>query len=175
VELAVTPATMAGNVPPPVATKPTNPPKGGDPKAATPPPGPTTDDYVRTAIALTVTVIGLVALVSFWIFRPVADAQAFSTVVVGLMGTVLGYYFGANGKQASDAAAQTATAKSAKSSAQAQQAHIRVTEVRAMLQAQKGMSRARTAVEGVAGPIESGASDGIVDSLLQAERALDEV
>jgi hypothetical protein len=122
---------------------------------------------------LAVTVIGLVALVSFWIFRPVADAQAFSTVVVGLMGTVLGYYFGANGKQASDVAAQTATAKAAGSNAQAQKAHIRVTEVRARLQAQKGMSLTRTTGKEVPSSAETGAVDEVINSLLQAEKDLE--
>jgi hypothetical protein len=164
---------MASNPPPPAATPPTSNPKAGDSQAYTTPPGSTTDDFVRTIIALGVTIIGLVALVSFWVFRPVTDAQAFSTVVVGLMGTVLGYYFGANGKQASDIAAQTATAKATGATAQAQKAHIRVTEVRARLQAQKGTSSARIVGTGAPSPTETGVADEVIASLMQAERDLE--
>src|SRR5208337_4587590 len=98
----------------------------------------------------------------------VTDAQAFSTVVTGLMGTVLGYYFGANGKQASDVAAQTATAKATATTAQAQKAHIRVTEVRARLQAQKGPMTSRAVAAEAPGSPETGVADEIVAALMQA-------
>jgi len=82
-------------------------------KPITPPNGQSTpsrlDEYVRTIVAGLVVFIGVPAILVFWIYRPVADAQAFSTVMTGILGVVLGYYFGSHGKATSDASAKDAT------------------------------------------------------------------
>lgn len=69
------------------------------------------DESVRTIIALAIALGGLTVIIGAWALRPVSDAEAVSSVMTGLMGGVLGYYFGASGKAKSDSTADKATAK----------------------------------------------------------------
>ena len=71
------------------------------------------DEYVRTIIALAIGLGGMAIIIAFWALRPVSEAEALSSVMTGLMGSVLGYYFGAHGKAKSDKAADDARSSAA--------------------------------------------------------------
>lgn len=105
-----------------------------------PPAPPGLDDYVRTVIACTIVFGGLITIIAVWAYRPVTDAQAFSTVITGLIGGVLGYYFGASGKQKSDSTAQAATTKVETMQTAVRKAHARVAEAKGRLKAERALS-----------------------------------
>jgi hypothetical protein len=91
------------------------------------------DDAVRTIIALVVGVGGAALIIAFWVYRSSTDAQAVSSVMTGLMGGVLGYYFGASQKSKSDVAADTANAKADKAKTAAGKALAKVAEAKGKL------------------------------------------
>lgn len=145
----------------------------GDDNSATAAP-PTMDDYVRTIIAFAIVFSGLVTIIAIWVYRPIADAQAFSTVMTGLIGGVLGYYFGASGKQKSDSNAQTASEKVERIQSAARKAQARVAEAKGRLKAERAMQGRPSVTAAAAGPSDL-PQDGPIHDLEEAEKHFDTI
>lgn len=107
---------------------------GSSTSSATPPVGTTPlDDTVRTIVALAIVFVGLIVIVGAWALRSASDAEALSSVMTGLMGGVLGYYFGASGKAKSDADADKAKASEKATTTRAGNALAKLAEAKGKL------------------------------------------
>ena len=132
------------------------------------------DDYVRTAVAGLIVFIGVPAILVFWIYRPVADAQAFSTVMTGVLGVVLGYYFGAQGKSTSDASAKEATEKLSRAKTKAGSANRKLGEALGRAdEHRRGLSALEA--DRKLSPPPGGGAERVLESIKAAQDALGEV
>ena len=66
-------------------------------------------EWVRSALAIFVVFFGLAIIAYAWGLRGISDAKELSAVLLGMVGIVLGYYFGSKGvDKAQDIAKQEA-------------------------------------------------------------------
>jgi hypothetical protein len=54
-------------------------------------------EWVRSVLAIAVAGVGFLAILLFAIYRSLADAETLAGVISGMVGAVLGYYFGSKG------------------------------------------------------------------------------
>lgn len=99
-------------------------------------------DAVRSILAYLVVPPGLFLIALMFAFRPATDAEHVAAILVGLIGGVLGYYFGSRGvdqfqkiadekSQAKEVAKETAEDAIDKANAARRDAEARLTEMRA--------------------------------------------
>ena len=72
------------------------------------------DEWTRTIIAGVIVIVGLGIIVWGWAFFNSTNAGTITTAMTGMIGVVLGYYFGSSGKDKADKAAADATTKADK-------------------------------------------------------------
>ncbi len=80
-------------------------------------------EYVRSTIAIFIIVVGLTFITALAIFQTPADAEEYASLVSGLMGAVVGYYFGVKGGEtAAKAVSDTASIQITQANSLVQQA-----------------------------------------------------
>jgi hypothetical protein len=89
----------------------------------------TIDDWTRSIIGIGIAFASLSAIILAWTYRSTTDAQAISAGMTALVGSILGYYFGAKGVDAAQGNAADQTAKKAKTEAAADQYQSKVQDL----------------------------------------------
>lgn len=135
------------------------------------------DDWTRTVLAYLVGFGGLAFIVVAWALvawghLTSTEAATIMSAIIGLMGIVLGYYFGSNGKDKADQAAADATSKTDSIKSGAAKVNGSVQRALVILKAagfEAGTHRLAANSEGIA------ASKSAVKDLEDASQALSEL
>ncbi|HYA57637.1 MAG TPA: hypothetical protein VEH57_04135 [Thermoplasmata archaeon] len=101
---------------------------------------PTVDDWTRSIIGIGIAFASLATIILAWTYRSTADAQAISAGMTALVGSILGYYFGAKGVDAAQSNATDQTTRRVKTREAANQYQAKVQDLIAKHRTQKAIS-----------------------------------